>query len=181
MYCYTIDRLIGAANMFDLLPKTAVGTIPANPNELNNVCDKFRTELKTLPESHDRDGLLSAIGRIGKHNLKAKIKNRAKRLTDVVGDEFPEMGLVIDEAVNCRNYYVHSTKPRKTNYRYEDFISFFTDTLEFIFSVSDLMEAEWDIKEWISQGSTLSHPFGSYVHSYKAAYRELKTSISKNS
>jgi hypothetical protein len=39
--------------------------------------------------------------------LKKKVRHRAKLITDIVGEEFPEIALVIDQAIDLRNYYVH--------------------------------------------------------------------------
>jgi len=51
---------------------------------------------------------------------------------------------------------------------------FFSDTLEFVFATSDLIEAGWDMKVWIARGTTMSHPFGSYWASYSDRLRALK-------
>ena len=61
------------------------------------------------------------------------------------------------------SYEIHSDQP-----------IFFTDTLEFVFAASDLIEAGWDIAEWIKQGTTMSHPFGRYRVNYAARLSELK-------
>ena len=58
-----------------------------------------------------------------------------------------------------------------------EFSVFFTDTLEFIFAASDLIEAGWDIEKWISRGTTMSHPFGRYRVNYEANLNHLKEEI----
>jgi hypothetical protein len=60
---YDIDRLIGSANMFDILPKSAV---PPR-----------------------------------KRSLQQKIRYRAERLKKEVGKRFPELDMVIDEALSA--------------------------------------------------------------------------------
>lgn len=174
---YTIDRLIGAANTFDILPDSIFGSTCTISNELANACESFRSTLRKLPQSTERDGLLGAIGRVGKPSLRTKIRNRAKPIIAIFSAEFPEMEFVIDEAVLCRNYYVHGTKQRDINYEEGGLIRFFADTLEFLFAATDLMEAGWDIEEWSSHGSTLSHPFAQYCERYKTAYPELKKNV----
>jgi Apea-like HEPN len=73
--------------------------------------------------------------------LKRKIQGRAKLITNIVKDKFPELDMVVDQAVNCRNYYVHGS-PAKFDYgKHIDHVHFFTDTLEFVFAASDLLEA----------------------------------------
>lgn len=66
---------------------------------------------------------------------------------------------MIDEAVDCRNYFVHGSKA-KMDYSDEfDQVIFFTEALEFIFAASDFIECGWNIDEWSKQNSTVSHPF----------------------
>jgi hypothetical protein len=81
---------------------------------------------------------------------------------------FPDLILVLEEAVNCRNHYVHGT-PSKIDYRNHFFesVAFFTETLEFVFAASDFIEAGWSITDWLKKGTTGSHPFGTYCSYYK--------------
>jgi hypothetical protein len=51
---------------------------------------------------------------------------------------------------------------------------FFTNTLEFVFAASDLIEAGWDIKAWSEIGTVMSHPFGAYRLTYTRNLEELK-------
>lgn len=165
---YDIDRLIGAANMFDILPDEAVSGKVEISEDLKSAHDKCRQIFKRLPESPDRHSVLSALGRIGKSTLKKKVRHRAQFLNDKVGDRIPDFFLVTDEAVNCRNYYVHGSSPRsRIDYnQYPGPLRFLTNTLEFVFAASDLVEAGWDIKRWIESQSRTSHPFGHYLYTY---------------
>ena len=159
---YAHDRLIGAANMFDILPEDAVpADIPLSPDlaAAKLRCVEIFSKLSVSPE---RDSVLGALGRIGKSNLKQKIRHRAKFIVDATGDRFPELFKVTDEAVNCRNYYVHGTSSRFDYSENFGIVNFLTDTLEFVFGASDFIEAGWDINAWIKSGTTMSHPFGAY-------------------
>ena len=118
--------------------------------------------------------MLGALGRIGKATLKRKVRSRAKLITDIVGDQFPDLDVVVDQAVDCRNYYVHGSVAKIDYIKQVDQVQFFTDTLEFVFAASDLVESGWDITAWSKQGSTLSHPFGQYRINYKQQLSELK-------
>ena len=51
---------------------------------------------------------------------------------------------------------------------------FFTDTLEFVFATSDLIEAGWDVKAWSKTDMTMSHPFGRYLVTYAERLQMLK-------
>lgn len=170
---YSVDRLIGAANMFDILPPSAVPPDVPLSEEMKCAKEKCSTICKGLPASPERDSLLSALGRLGKSNLKNKIRHRANLLTDAVGDRFPELTTVTDEAVNCRNYYVHGGEPQFEYGIQLEVCNFFTDTLEFLFGTSDLIEAGWDMKAWCTTPTSMSHPFGSYRVGYVENLRRL--------
>lgn len=163
---YTIDRLIGSANMFDILPSSAVPADATLSEELKSAKEACTNICRDLPTSPERDTLLSALGRVGKSTLKSKIRHRARLVVDAAGERFPDICTVTDEAVNCRNYYVHGGEPR---FEYENHLEvrqFFTDTLEFLFAASDLIEAGWDAKSWCARPTTMSHPFNRYRINY---------------
>ena len=171
---YDVDRIVGAANMFDILPSSAyAATVPPAP-DLEQARDNARKVFQTLPACPERDSVLGALGRIGKATLKRKVRSRAKLITDIVGDRFPELEVVVDEAINCRNFYVHGSVAKIDYSKHFDQVVFFVDTLEFVFAASDLVESGWDITAWTKQGSTLSHPFGRYLVNYAQQLNELK-------
>lgn len=174
---YTIDRLIGAANMFDILPCSAVPPDVPLPEELGCAKERCSAICKELTPSPERDSLLSALGMLGKSRLKNKIRYRAKLVTDAVGERFPDLITVTDEAVNCRNYYVHGGEPRFDYGNHPEVRNFFTNTLEFMFAASDLIEAGWDIKGWCATYTSMSHPFGGYRVGYLNNLRRLKPLI----
>ena len=171
---YDIDRIVGAANMFDILPSSACPETVKLPPDLGQARDNARKVFQALPASPERDSVLVALGRIGKATLKRKVRSRAKLITDVVGDRFPELNVVVDLAVDCRNYYVHGSVAKIDYSTHFDQVQFFIDTLEFVFAASDLVESGWDITAWIKQGSMLSHPFGQYHVNYARQLSELK-------
>jgi hypothetical protein len=174
---YDTDRLVGAANMFDILPDSAVPPTVELTEELRNAKEQCRTIFKSLEKCIERESILNALGRIGKSSLKQKIRHRVKYITDVVGEDFPDLIIVTDEAVNCRNHYVHGTKGRFDYSLNSDVTFFFTDTLEFVFAASELVDAGWDINVWCNSGSTMSHPFGRYRVDYKRNLQELKNHL----
>jgi ApeA N-terminal domain 1 len=171
---YDIDRLIASANMFDILPESAVPANVPMTDELKSAQSASRDHFCALPQSLERDGILAALGRMGKSSLKQKVRHRARQLVEFAGDWFPDLLMVTDEAVNCRNYYVHGGEPRFDYDRNFDAVTFFTDTLEFVFAASDLIEAGWDIRSWILRGTTMSHPFGRCLVNYPIALQSLK-------
>ncbi|MFQ5853662.1 MAG: HEPN domain-containing protein, partial [Candidatus Binatia bacterium] len=170
---------IGSANMFDILPSSAVPPNAQLPKELNAAKETSREIFKQLTQSPERDSVLAALGRVGKSSLKQKIRHRAQFLIEAVGERFPEIITVTDEAVNCRNHYVHGSEPR---FDYSDnfgTVIFFTDTLEFVFAASELIEAGWDVKAWSEIGTTMSHPFARYCVNYAENLRKLKALLAR--
>ena len=168
---YTIDRIIGAANMFDLLPKSAfpAGTpLASDVREATAECKKI---FRALPESLERRDMLDAIDRVGRMALKHKIRHRARVVADAFGKRLPRLSDLTDEAVNCRNHFVHGSRGSFDYVKNFQVVTYLCDTLEFVFGCSDLIEAGWD-------GATLAakadrHPFGIYLHSYARASKEV--------
>ena len=174
---YDADRLIGAANVFDLLPGTDFPDMKHLPADLLSAVEKAKGTFRHLAPGPDRDGILGYLGRVGKWSLKEKIHHRSQILLDKIEQRLPEFSVVTDEAVNCRNHYVHGSSTR-IDFRAEPNIrDFLTDTLEFVLVASDLVEAGWDILTW-SQTSHWTHPFGRYLDSYRDELKVLKSALS---
>lgn len=171
---YDPDRLVGAANMFDLLPDSAFPSPDPIPDDLAEARCKARALFRSISHGDDRNSILGALGRIGKLSLKKKVRSRVRIIARQVGDLFPDLELVADNAVDCRNYYVHGTRPKLDYESGESLVTFFTDTLEFVFAVSDLIDAGWNSNECIRRYTTMSHPFGRYRVSYARDLAELK-------
>jgi hypothetical protein len=165
---YNVDRLVAAANMFDLLPAAAAPARVPISDQLRAVKATLKAEIKTLPPGPERESLFNAVGRIGHASLRQKIGHRAQLISMAFPEAFPGLLSVVGYAVDCRNHFVHGGKP-KIDYSGDDFaiIPFLTETLEFIFAVSDLLDAGWEPSGWRARGSTLSHPLGAYASNYR--------------
>jgi ApeA N-terminal domain 1 len=101
----------------------------------------------------------------------------AVSLLDRIPALLPELNLVTDEAVDCRNHFVHGSKS-KLDYSDEfDQVIFFTEALEFVFAASDLIECGWDIGAWSKQSSSVSHPFDRLRVNYAARLTDLKRAL----
>ena len=117
---------------------------------------------------------MSALGRVGKASLKHKTRHRGQIVIDALGARPPNLLFVLDSAVDCRNHYVHGT-PSKIEYSKNfDLVIFFTNTLEFVFGASELVEGGWDIQRFAQRGTTMTHPYGSYLVGYKRNLEDLK-------
>lgn len=171
---YSINRIVGAANMFDLLPESHAPTTKEVDAPLRDAVIQCRKIFSDLPESFARQSVLSALGRIGKASLRDKIYYRAEKIIAVAGRKFPELHLPCHQAVICRNHYVHGSKRA---FDYQENITefaFITDTLEFVFAVSDLLDLGWDFSSWLHEGMPMTHPFGAYVINYSQNIAHLK-------
>lgn len=170
---YNSSRLIGAANMFDLLPEDAGPATLAVSEDVLSARDQAQRLFKTLPNTPERNMVLGALGRIGKPVLKRKIRHRAAMVTDALNKPFPHLDQVIDLAVEVRNILVHGTQ---TDLDMPGTLSalmpFLTDLLEFLFVTSELIEAGWDAAAWEGRLSR-DHPMGHLVLGYDAYLKSI--------
>ena len=99
---FDVDRLVAAANMFDLRVTSVETEVPA---ELAQVCKDSVKALKKFPRTDDRDSVIMALQRVGAPSLRKKILARAA----VVRSRFvlDDLDEVLRLAVLSRNYFVH--------------------------------------------------------------------------
>ena len=76
----------------------------------------------------------------------------------------------------CRNHYTHRNRPEAIK-NCDKVKNFLTDTLEFVFTASELIEAGWDIENWGYNKS--SHPFGRYLGSYENHLKHYRKDLGK--
>jgi hypothetical protein len=81
---------------------------PPVADNLKEAGEKAKELFTALPQSSDRDSVLSALGRLGTLSLKRKIAARVKLISDNTV-AFPELAMITEKAVNCRNYFVHGS------------------------------------------------------------------------
>ena len=135
---YDEDRMVGAANAFDLIPRDAA------------------------PKS----------------KLKEKVRHRSRLIAAAIGETTPEIDLVTDAAVSLRHFFVHGDRPGKKRRELKSFFMFLTDTLEFVFCASDLIESGWDMRSWLNKNVRM-HSFGWYLRNYPENLAKLKEHYSK--
>ena len=176
---YDTDRLIRAANMFDILPASAFAVDVELSLELIDAKRQSRELFCKLPASLEREAMLNALGRIGKPSLKHKVLSRGRFLIGGMSDTFPELEMVLVAAVDCRNHYVHGS-PSKIDYRQKsDTTGFLTDALEFVFVVSDLKDMGWNPYAYIDKYTTMSHTLGAFRVDYAERLHSLKSLTAK--
>ncbi len=176
---YNVDRLVRVANMYDLLPESCFPKSIEIDESLSSAVIQAKKLFRELPKGLDRSNVLQALGRVGKLTLKRKIRYRARILAKLVGDHIPNIEDVIDEAVNYRNLYVHGTSTEIKNVKDPDTMIFLTDTLEFVFGASDLIDAGWHMENWIKNGPHPNHPFGSYLDNYAEELQKFNQLVNR--
>ena len=156
---YDADRIIGAANMFDLLPDNAVPSNSTLEGCLEDAVRQSRELFKELPH-----GEKSYLGKVKKPTLKEEIRYRSQVISNRIGASIPDIDEVTDAAVDLRNIFVHgSTSSVARKDKLQESIGFLTDTLEFVFCASDLVESGWKIESWHKKQKGAGHPFADYL------------------
>ncbi len=182
---YDADRLVSAAGMFDVLPKGDFPLKPELDQEIKAAVEKskeiWKDALRRVEENSESEkrceSILSTLNRLEKSvTLREKICHRAENVIEKIGDKVPELGWVIGKAVICRNHYTHRDQSEiiKNCDKVKDFL---TDTLEFVFAASELIEAGWDIGNWNYNRST--HPFGHYLGNYENRLKNCRKDLEK--
>lgn len=174
---YDQDRLIKVANMFDLIPDSAYVDEVQLSIEVQNAKAKCREIFKELPDSSERSSILGALGRLGSKTLKNKIRTRITIIKNVASINLPDIEFITDHSVDCRNHFVHGGKRKFDYYENIDMVIFFIRTLEFVFGVSELIEAGWDFETWNDNPHLSGHPFNFYLENYIRHYLELQSIV----
>lgn len=174
---YDPDRLVAAANLFDILPVEAVPPPAVLPDDLARTRDECKQMLRKLPVGPDRDSALMALSRIGQASLRKKIESRTALIESKIPEVFQDLNLVASVAVKCRNFYVHGRSGDFDFERFEQQIPFLTNALEFIFAASDMIEAGWDVAFWNSSPKGWGHSFAGFRNEYGRHLAELRQAL----
>jgi len=175
---FSTDRLVAAANLFDLLPADAGPATVEIGDDLALAVKEARASFRDLPPSFERQSVLGALGRVGKPTLKHKVLHRARPLIVRGGRSLPELTYVLSEAVDARNLYVHGSLPkRRTAALFDAHTIFLTEALEFAFACSELVEAGWNFNAWLQRARSADHVFSRFVRFYGDALRDYKAAV----
>jgi hypothetical protein len=165
---FSIDRLVAAANAFDLLPFESKPL----PAQVQSNVDDLKKSVRTSLLSPYRESILDALGRLKGSNLRSKILARFEILPESLRSKLAEMETIIGYCVQARHYFVHGTRPTKLSPKViEEYLVFFTQTLEFIFIVAELSECGWTSKSADSQW------FWTYLENYSYSSKQLKDDL----
>ncbi|WP_225775902.1 HEPN domain-containing protein [Pseudomonas sp. Marseille-Q5115] len=170
---YDIDRIVAAANMLDILPEGATPKLNTLTPELMAAKENCRGIFYKLPDSPERSSVLGALGRLSKPSLPQKCKHRVSIIQDAMPTPLPDLAFVASIAVKVRNYFVHGSSFPNVD-RTLDFMPFLTDTLEFVFLASDLIECGWQMWDWETNDLGYGHSMSRYMRGYPDNLRELR-------
>lgn len=171
---YGPDRLVAAANMFDILPSDAVPLAAGLPDDLATTRDVCAEMFRKHPPGIDRDSALSALGRLGRPSLPKKVAHQARIVESRLGGRLPDLPFVASVAVKCRNFFVHGSSGDIDYPKVEPLVPFLTDALEFIFGASDFIEGGWDAQRWNSEAHGWGHSFARFRSEYDVAVADLR-------
>ncbi len=174
---YHYNRIIAAANVFELLPDEVYGNKPSLASDLSGALDASKQIFRGLSPSDERTDILLYLKQFSGWTLKQRIAFRAKNICDSIDQLLPEFETVMYEAVNLRNHYVHGGRSRIRSDQRLLLLQFLTKTLEFIFFASDFIDAGWNIADWSSKGRPIGHPFHNYLVHYKEDLKVLKEAL----
>ncbi|WP_158755350.1 HEPN domain-containing protein [Dyella sp. S184] len=176
---YDPDRLVAAANVFDLLPSEACPSVTPLPAEMVKFKDDALKLLKDrgFPKSPERDRALGDIGRLGKPSLTSKVLHRWTTASKDIPNMFPDIDYVLKQAVKCRNHFVHGPSDSFEYERAEPFIFLFTDALEFVFVFADLVEAGWNPTQWRGRHYSDGHMFSRFRMMYPENAARFKAAM----
>lgn len=169
---YDGNRLVAAANAFDILPDSTypeTGELSAATREARQQC---KTIIRSLESGPERDQALNTLAFWGGKSLKLKVLSRSGVVHSSFGEYFKDLDSLLVIAISARNYFVHGTNNFGYEY-YECLMSFLTDALEFVFVASDLIECGWDAKRWADKCPGFSHPLAAFYRSYHSRLPEF--------
>jgi len=163
---YDENRLVAAANAFDILPDSTYPDVGDLSEAALDARARCRTIIRALDKGPERTQISNTLAFWGGKSLRLKVLSRSSIIRDAFGEDFIDIDMVLTIAILARNYFVHGTN--SFGYKnYEDLLSFFTDTLEFVFVASDLIECGWDAKRWANRRPGFSHPLAAFYRTYK--------------
>lgn len=167
---YTPDRLVAAANMFDLLPDSAYPAPEPLPPEVVSAAAETKALFKKLPVSIERSSVLGTLARFGKLSLPKKVNHRGAIVLSQLSSRLPSLQRVLKVAVLCRNHFVHASEFDLDTF--SPYLAFLTDALEFVFIASDLIELGWRAAEWVD-GSDGGHRLAEFLYTYSSTINDF--------
>lgn len=173
---YDSNRLIAAANAFDVLPDSAYPAVGKLSDEVERKRNRCKEIIMELSHGDERTQILSTLKFWGSA-LRDKVECRSKIVNNAIGFHLPGLDDVVRIALKARNFYVHGSD--YAHEYFQELFEFLTDTLEFVFIASDLIECGWNARAWIARKPSFGNPLARYVYSYSRNVILFKTASEK--
>lgn len=174
---YSPARLITTANMFDIFPAASGDKVKLDESTqefLRGFKKDIKEKLKT--DRSTRDSLLQAIGYVDRRSLKDKIIERLEIIKNRIleqGINYESMVKTVGLAIKARNYFVHGGEPKGlTPDQIFDSQVLFTDTLNYIYIMSELIEAGFQTDSVIFKHGY--HRIRHFEYEFPGEYRRLE-------
>jgi len=169
---YDENRLIAAANAFDLLPDSSYPEVGKLTEETTLKKERCKEIIMEMKHGDERSQILGTLNFWGS-KLMDKILYKSKIVQEKFNNHFQGLEDVLKIALKARNFYVHGSD--YGHKFYEELTTFLTDTLEFVFIAADLIECGWDASQWVNQGHGVGHPLARYLHLYPSEIIRFNT------
>lgn len=181
---YSSDRLINAANMFDIFPSSKENSKKVLKQEETEKLKKLKQHIKEeFSELDDiKNSLLMSIGFLTRKSLKDRVNERITVIESYLvsrGFNLEDIDFVLGLAIKARNYHVHGTEFKQlTLHQMHQFQILFTCFFELIYALSELIECGWG-KENISHRNEY-HPVLDSERYLKSEIATLKNTVAEN-
>lgn len=170
------DRLVGAANLFDLLPSTYFEKSYELNSEERAARDEAIRLFTSLPSSDVRDRALGDLGRLGNHNLKSRVLHRAKPVIRDAAGRLEGLEIVLRDAIDARNHFVHGTSASAKKAKlFRENTAFYIRALEVLFAIAELLDCGWNFNTWCRAPKSQSHPFSEFLSNFAFEYADYRT------
>ncbi|WP_242396579.1 HEPN domain-containing protein [Shewanella baltica] len=181
---YSSDRLINAANIFDIFPSSTGSSKKVLKQEETETLERLKQHIKKeFSELDDiKCSLLNSIGFLTRTSLKERVNERITVIENYLesrGFDLDDIDFVLRLAIKARNYHVHGSEFKQLTLRQMyDFQILFTCFFEFIYAISELIECGWR-ESHISHLNT-RHPVFDSERYLKSEITALKETVKYN-
>ncbi|MDC7830290.1 MULTISPECIES: ApeA N-terminal domain 1-containing protein [Pseudomonas] len=163
---YSPLRLVAAADMFDLIPNEDISLEEFQlSDEVAAVRKNCIDAFKALPNTYERNSAISSLHRLGHPSLPKKIYQRISVIRENCHLPLDNLERVAKISVQHRNYLVHGKSEIDHDTASKN-IALLTDTLEFIFMASDLIECGWNMEDWSTKFHSEGHLISRFLNFY---------------
>jgi hypothetical protein len=130
---------------------------PSLTAEIEHDCRRKTTAAKASDTINEHKAMfLNNIGRIGDLNLRSKVLQRWSTVPPSISSKLAGMHEAIAHSVQARNFFVHGSEVKTSKEAAYELAPFFTDTLEFVFGISELCTCGWNADRWAAESYSVS-------------------------